>query len=47
MGGRTSKNASTSKHFYFGEVVKKKQYGKSMITVTKPIMGKEEYDEWK
>ena len=46
MGGGASKGGRREKHFFFGEVLKKKDYGKHMIVVTNPILNKEEYQEW-
>ena len=47
MGGQPSHSARTTKNFYFGDVFKKKRYGKDFIIVTKPIMNEDEYEDWK
>ena len=44
MGGGGSKQGRTTRHFYFGDVVKKKNFGKDVILVCRPIRDKEEYD---
>ena len=46
MGGGSSKQGRKEKHFYFGEVVKKKEFGKYMIVVSNMVLNKEECAEW-
>ena len=41
MGGQASHSAKMTKNFYFGDVFKKKHYGKDLIIVTKPIMNQD------
>lgn len=41
MGGQPSQSVRTTKNFYFGDVVKKTQFGKDLIIVTKPILNQE------
>ena len=43
MGGGSSKGGRKGKNFFFGEVITRKEYGKEMIVVSKPILNKEEY----
>lgn len=47
MGGKSSNPVRKVKHFFFGDVVKKKSFNKEVIVVTHPIINKEEFDEWK
>lgn len=47
MGGSSSKHGRRENHFFFGEVIRKKNFNKQVIIVTKPILNREEYDEWK
>ena len=47
MGGGGSKEGRQVKHFYFGQVSKKKSYNKEFITVNSPIRSKDDFDEWK
>lgn len=41
MGGRNSNPTRKVKHFFFGDVVKKKSFNKEVIVVTHPIINKE------
>ena len=43
MGGQPAQSVRTTKNFYFGDVVKKSQFGKDLIVVNKPILNREEY----
>lgn len=47
MGNRNSQSSHKTKNFFFGDVIKKKNYGKQYITVTKAIQSKDVFDEWK
>ena len=47
MGGQSSQSARTTQHFYFGTAAKKKQYGKDLAIITRPIMDRQDYTEWK
>ena len=40
MGGGSSSTGRKTKHFYFGDITRKKSYGKDVITVTRPILNK-------
>lgn len=40
MGNHGGHAPRKAKNFYFGDVIKKKSYGKEFITVTKPILNK-------
>jgi hypothetical protein len=40
MGGKNSNPVRKVKHFFFGDVVKKKSFNKEVIVVTREIMDK-------
>lgn len=40
MGNKNPNQARKVKHFYFGDVVKKKSFNKDVIVVTHPILNK-------
>ena len=46
MGARVSKQDVRVPHFYFGEVSQRSEFNKEVITVSKKMMLKEEYDDW-
>jgi hypothetical protein len=43
MGGKSSNPVRKAKHFFFGDVVKKKSFNKEVLVVTHPIINKEEF----
>lgn len=47
MGGKSSNPARKVKHFYFGDVIKKRSFNKDVLAVIHPILNKQEFDEWK
>lgn len=47
MGGSSSSHGRKTKHFFYGDVIKKKNFGKEVVIVYSPILNKEEFDEWK
>ena len=46
MGARVSKKDVKVPHFYFGEVTKKNEFNKELITVSKKMMMKDQYNDW-
>ena len=47
MGAVSIKQGRTTKHFYFGDAIRKKNFGKEMLIVSRPIIYKEEFYYWK
>lgn len=47
MGGKNSHPTRKVNHFYFGDVVRKKSFNKDVLSVTRPILNQNEFDEWK
>lgn len=47
MGGKNSQPVRKVKHFYFGDVTKKKSFNKDVICVVRPIIDRGEFDDWK
>ena len=46
MGTRVSRQDVKVPHFYFGEVSRRNEFGKEIITVSKQMVRRDEYDEW-